>query len=78
MLFMHHHEHYGFFGLAYAMRTLLPGEDPVAFERLHKELIAELAPIGAFEDETVLTLASLMCRRRNLGAFRVAKLAQDR
>jgi hypothetical protein len=60
------------------MRALLPGEDAAAFEKLHRELIAEVAPIGAFEDETVLTLARLMWRRQNLGAFRVAKLAQDR
>ena len=63
---------------AYAMRALLPGEDPAAFEKLHRELIAEIVPAGAFEDETVLTLTRLMWRRQNLGTFRVAKLAQDR
>ena len=34
---------------AYSATTILPGEDSAAFERLRRELIAELLPKGAFE-----------------------------
>jgi hypothetical protein len=33
--------------------TLLPGEDPAAFEKLHEELTAELAPAGPLEQDIV-------------------------
>ena len=40
---------------AYSATTLLPGEDPAEFEKLHQELIAELKPSGALEDDAVAT-----------------------
>jgi hypothetical protein len=30
----------------YSATTLLPGEDPAAFEKLHRALIHEFAPVG--------------------------------
>jgi hypothetical protein len=62
----------------YAATGLLPGEDPVAFEKLHRELIAELVPNGALEDDIVATIAHLVWRKQNLSTFRIAELARDR
>jgi hypothetical protein len=58
--------------------TLLPGEDADAFNKLHKELIAEFAPTGAIERDIVATMARLVWRKQNLATYRMAKLAQDR
>jgi hypothetical protein len=57
---------------------LLPGEDPAAFEKLHKTLVAEFAPNGALEEDIVLTIAHLTWRKQNLGTFRLAELARER
>ncbi len=53
--------HGGYSGL-----TLLPGEDPAAFEKHHRELIAEYHPIGCSEREIVAHFAHLMWRRQHL------------
>jgi hypothetical protein len=63
---------------AYSTMTLLPGEDPVAFEKLHKDLIAELVPTGALEEDIVANVARLLWRKQNLRTFRIAQVAQDR
>jgi len=57
--------------------AVLPGEDRAAFQKLHKELIGELAPSGALENDIVTNLARLIWRRRNLGTFRIAELANE-
>jgi hypothetical protein len=62
----------------YAATALLPGEDPVAFEKLHRDLIAELVPNGALEDDIVATIAHLVWRKQNLSTFRIAELARNR
>jgi hypothetical protein len=62
----------------YAATGLLPGEDRVAFEKLHRDLIAELAPNGAMEDDIVATIARLVWRKQNLSTFRIAELARNR
>src|SRR5262249_41317787 len=62
----------------YSASGLLPGEDPAAFEQLHKRLIAELAPNGALEDDLVLTIARRLWRKQNLATFRIAGMAGDR
>jgi hypothetical protein len=54
---------------AYSKAALLPGDDPAAFEDLHRGLIAEFTPHGRMEEETVATLAHLMWRRQNLAKF---------
>jgi hypothetical protein len=61
----------------YSGTALLPGEDRVAFEKLHRALIADLVPVGALEDDIVATLARLLWRKQNLVTFRIAELAQD-
>src|SRR4051794_38402872 len=51
---------------AYSSTTLLPGEDKAAFEKLHRDLIAELVPVGALEEGIVADIASLLWRKQNL------------
>jgi hypothetical protein len=63
---------------AYSATTLLPGEDPVALEKLHRALIAELIPVGALEEDIVTQIAHLMWRKQNLASFRIARRATDR
>jgi hypothetical protein len=58
---------------AYSESILLPGEDPAAFKRLHSDLIAEFAPIGALEDDIVLTIAQHVWRKQNLATYRMAE-----
>jgi hypothetical protein len=58
--------------------TLLPGEDPAAFEKLREELTAELAPAGPLERDIVDCMVRLVWRRQNLATFRVADLARKR
>jgi hypothetical protein len=62
----------------YSATTLLPGEDRGAFEKLHRELIAELAPVGALEKDIVADVARLTWRKRNLATCRIAELAKAR
>jgi hypothetical protein len=62
----------------YSATTLLPGEDPTAFETLHRALIAEFTPVGALEDDIVADIARLTWRKQNLGTFRIAELAKQR
>src|SRR5258708_344541 len=63
---------------AYSATTLLPGEDPAAFKKLHQELVAEFAPVGALEEEIVTDIARLTWRKQNLATFRIAELARRR
>ena len=60
----------------YSATTLLPGEDKAAFEKLHRELIAELAPVGALEEDIVADVARLTWRKQNLATCRLAELAK--
>jgi len=62
----------------YSATTLLPGEDPAAFEKLHRALIDEFAPVGTLEEEIVADMARLTWRKQNLATFRIAQLAQKR
>jgi hypothetical protein len=61
---------------AYSGTTLLPGEDPVAFERLHNDLISEFAPVGCLEEDIVASMAHLVWRKQNLSTYRLAQQAQ--
>src|SRR5262249_3817066 len=60
----------------YSAATLLPGEDRVAFENLHKNLIAEFQPIGALEHDAVASATRYLWRKTNLQTFRLAALAR--
>jgi hypothetical protein len=46
--------------------TILPGEDPTAFEKLHRQLIAELSPKGMLGHDVVATIARLVWRTQGL------------
>jgi len=62
----------------YSATTLLPGEDSVAFETLHRDLVAEFTPLGALEEDIVADIARLTWRKQNLQTFRIAELAKER
>ena len=53
---------------AYSASGLLPGEDPVAFEELHQNLIAFYEPNGPLQESTILDVA------RTIGAKKTCKL----
>jgi hypothetical protein len=63
---------------AYATTAVHPGESRAAFDKLHRDLIAELAPSGEFEDDIVTTVARLIWRKQNLRTLRIAELVQTR
>jgi hypothetical protein len=62
----------------YSVTAILPGEDRAAFQKLHEKLIAEHAPSGILEHNTVETMARLVWRKQHLCTFRIAELAQAR
>ena len=63
---------------AYSAMALLPDEDPKAFEKLHRDLIADLRPDGATEMDVVATIARLMWRKQNYEVVRKAEALKDR
>jgi hypothetical protein len=63
---------------AYSATTLLPGEDPAAFEKLLRAVIAEFKPVGVLEETIVGEMAHLLWRKQNLAIFRIAKAARAR
>lgn len=62
----------------YSATDILPGEDPAEFEKLHRDLIAELNPNGALENDVVKTMVRLVWRKENLDTFRIAERARTR
>jgi hypothetical protein len=62
----------------YSATTLLPGEDPAAFEKLHRDLVADLKPVGPLEEDVIADIARLTWRKQNLATFRIAELAKRR
>jgi len=62
----------------YSATTILPGEDAAAFEKLHRDLIAELSPKGVLEEDIVAEMAHLMWRKQNLAIFGRAERARER
>jgi hypothetical protein len=62
----------------YSAMSVLPGENKTEFDKLHRDLISEIAPNGAFEDDLVATLTRLLWRKQNLRTFRIAEHARAR
>jgi hypothetical protein len=62
----------------YSGMTLLPGEDPAEFQKLHQELIAEYVPVGRHEYDIVETIARLMWRKQCLWTYGLAEFARQR
>ena len=63
---------------AYSATAVLPGEDEDAFRELHQKIIAELAPVGALEEDLVGTIARLLWRKQNLAILRIVEFARER
>jgi hypothetical protein len=61
----------------YAATGILPGENPAEFEKLHRDLIAELCPNGALENDVIATMARFVWRKKNLETFRIAELGRN-
>ena len=55
--------------------TILPGEDPLEFERLRKEIVQELVPDGPIEEDLVLTVAKCIWRKWRYQRFLAIKAA---
>lgn|SRR5262245_12566389 len=62
----------------FSVTGLLPGEDRVAFQKLYRDVIADLCPNGPLEDDIVEKIARLMWRKQNLRTVRMAELARKR
>ena len=62
---------------AYSATAVLPGEDEEAFRELHQKIIAELAPVGALEEDLVGTIARLLWRKQNLAILRIVEFARQ-
>ena len=62
---------------AYSATAVLPGESRAEFEKLHRDLIAELTPFGVLEDDIVADLARLVWRKQNLMTLRIAERARN-
>jgi hypothetical protein len=62
----------------YSATTILPGESAAEFDKLHRDLIAELNPDGVLENDIVATMAMALWRKQNLGTFRIAERVRDR
>jgi len=62
----------------YSGATLLPGEDPAAFKKLHRDLIAEHTPVGRLEEDIVETIARIIWRKQNLGTYLLVTQATTR
>lgn len=62
----------------YSGMTLLPGEDPAAFEKFHRDIVAEYNPVGRSEEDIVEDIARLMWRKQNLSTYRLAEYARTK
>ena len=62
---------------AYSATAVLPGESRAAFQKLHRDLIAELVPSGVLEGDIVADMARLVWRKQHLGTLRIAEDAQQ-
>jgi hypothetical protein len=61
----------------FAAMTIIPGEDPEEFEKLHADLIEEWIPAGATEEDSVLTIAKGVWRKRRLQKFIEVRLIKN-
>ena len=62
----------------YIATSLLPGEDRAAFEKLHRDLVAEFNPVGALEKDIIADVARLTWRKQNLAILRIAQFVRSR
>jgi hypothetical protein len=62
----------------YSGMTLLPGEDPAAFDKFRLEIMGEYKPTGRSEMCVVENVCRLMWRKQNLLPYRLAKYANQK
>ena len=62
---------------AYSAIAVLPGESRAEFEKLHRDVIAELAPSGVLEDNIVMKIARFTWRDQNLPTLRISERARS-
>jgi len=60
----------------YSGTALLPGEDPAAFRKLHRDLFAELRPVGPLEEDIVGSVVRWIWRKQHLSTYRTAHEAR--
>jgi hypothetical protein len=61
----------------FSATTILPGEDEREFENLHAALIEELRPVGATEEDAVLSIAKAVWRKRRVQKFLEVQLRRN-
>jgi hypothetical protein len=61
----------------FSATAILPGEDEQEFERLHADLIEEWKPVGTTEEDTVLTIAKAVWRKRRVQRFLEVQLRSN-
>jgi hypothetical protein len=62
---------------AFSKMAIIPGEDLQEFEELHSALIEEWAPVGPTEEDTVLSIAKGIWRKRRLQKIIEASIRSD-
>ena len=63
---------------AYSVMDVLPGENRAEFEKLHQELVTDVSPSGAFENDIIVNMARILWRKKNLRTLNTATFARDR
>jgi hypothetical protein len=63
---------------AYASTLIVPGEDPQEFQDLYSSLAEERIPVGATEEDAVLSIAKAVWRKRRVQKFLEAQLLYNR
>jgi hypothetical protein len=53
----------------YSTTGILPGESVAAFEKLHRDVISELAPNSALAHDIAATIVRLVWRKQNVATF---------
>jgi hypothetical protein len=59
---------------AYVSTLIIPGEDPQEFQELYSGLAEEWMPVGATEEDAVLSIAKAVWRKRRIQKFLEAQL----
>ena len=62
---------------AYSRDVIVPGEDEKEFKRLHSALVQEWMPVGATEQDAVLSLAEAIWRKRRAQRFLWVQLLKN-
>ena len=61
----------------FSATAILPGEDEEEFKELHTALIDEWRPVGATEEDAVLSIAKAVWRKRRVQKFLEVQLKQN-